>query len=56
MEEMQAILTAVSSVGFPIVAYFVNVFYTKKSMEELSQTIANNTETIARLTERMGGK
>lgn len=53
MEEMNFIIQAVGSIGFPIVAcgYLMTTF--KKSMENLSEIIGNNNVVLARILEKL---
>lgn len=43
------IMTAVSTVGFPIVAYFIQVYKSNKVQEQLSEAVNNNTIAIQQL-------
>ena len=58
--DMSQILTAISSVGFPIVMCLIMAKYTQENddknrtqINELSVTIANNTNVMTKLVERL---
>ena len=58
--EMNSLMQAVTSVGFPIVMCFVMIYYIQKKdddtnsqIKELSQAINNNTLVMTKLLERL---
>lgn len=51
-----SIVQAISTVGFPIVAFLLLFWYIKTEMKELSQVIQSNTNVLAALLEHMRGK
>lgn len=63
MEEMNAIITAISSVGFPIVVTLIMIYVVyimnknhKDETNELRQSIENNTIAITQLVELIHNK
>ena len=51
-----SIVQAISSVGFPIVAFLLMFWYIKTEMKELSQVIQSNTNALTALLEHMHEK
>lgn len=51
--ELTDILTAISTVGFPIAACIGLFWMINKSVKEMTAAINNNTQVILRMTERM---
>lgn len=53
--DVNAIMQAVGSVGFPIVCCIYLIYTMQAELKELRDTIANNTLVIQRLCDKLGG-
>lgn len=53
--DVNAIMQAVGSVGFPIVCCIYLIYTMQAELKELRDTIANNTLVIQKLCDRLGG-
>lgn len=51
--DIQAILNAIATVGFPIVACAALFWMINKTMKELVSAVNNNTDALNRFSERM---
>lgn len=55
MNDINAILTAISTVGFPIVCAGAMWYTHVKTMKEMDETIERNTLAIQRLLDKLNG-
>ena len=53
MDTLQTILTAISTVGFPIVACCGLFWYSNKMLDKMTSTIEENTIAITKLSEQL---
>lgn len=53
MEEMNIIIQAVGSIGFPIAACAYLMTRFKDTMDKLSETVSNNSVVMARILEKL---